>query len=76
MTIISFVSILFYIQSSVKMDNGILYCSILDTIFIVLLSVGFLVIVYLSKEYVGYEKTLKKYKNIIKVICENGDYVE
>lgn len=58
------------------MDNGILYCSILDTIFIVLLSVGFLVIVYLSKEYVGYEKTLKKYKNIIKVICENGDYVE
>lgn len=73
MTIISFASILFYVQSSIKMKNGTLYCSLLDAIVIILLLVGFFVIVYLSKEYVGYEKTLKKYKNIIKMLCENNN---
>lgn len=73
MTIISFASILFYVQSSIEIKNGILHCSLLDAIVIILLLVGFSVIVYLSKEYVGYEKALKKYKNIIKMLCENNN---
>ncbi len=73
MTIISSASILFYAQKSIKVNNDILHCSIIDAMIILLLLVGFFVIVYLSKEYVGYEKTLNRYKDIIKKICENKE---
>lgn len=71
MTIISFVSIILYMQNSIIIENNILHCPILDIAVIVLMFLGFCIIVYLSKEYVGYNKVCKKYENIIKNINEN-----
>ncbi len=72
--IISFVSIMSYIQSSLILKAGFLYCSLFDMFFVIFMLICFLIICLLVKEYNSYSKISAKYEEIIdEILNENNN---
>jgi len=71
--IIALVSIISYIQTSLILSAGIVQCTLLDMFFIIFMSMCFLIICLLVKEYNNYGKIYQRYETILEQILKESE---
>lgn len=71
--IISLVAMIHYVQSCLTISQGVIQCSIIDIGGIVISVILFIILIFLSKDYIDYVRIHGNYQAIIKDILDNEE---